>query len=44
MTTFEQWKQEEEAASNAYVVKHGGVPWINNNMKHIYLYCNSIVA
>ena len=37
MTIFEQWKQEEEAASNAYFVKHDGVPWINNNMKHTYL-------
>ena len=40
MTKFEQWKQEEGAASIVYFIKHGRVHWINNNMKHIYLYCN----
>lgn len=39
MAKFEEWKQEEEVASSAYFVKQRA-PWINNNMKHIYFYCN----
>ena len=39
MAQFEEWKQEEEAASNAYFVTQRAA-WINNNVKHIYFYCN----
>ena len=39
MAKFEEWRQEEEASSSAYFVKQRAL-WINNNMKHIYFYCN----
>ena len=39
MAKFEEWKQEEEVSSNAYFVTQRA-PWINDNIKHIYYYCN----